>query len=78
MIFRIVNGMIAANEFVQSGGHDTVHESTRVKNAGAEPPVKVILEIDKQDWDFQIQAGAFRRVIMNICKYLHCHIWVSN
>lgn len=28
--------------------------------------MRVILDIDNVDWDFKIQAGAFKRVIMNL------------
>jgi signal transduction histidine kinase len=73
----IVNGMIAANKFrgvatdhlPLPAASDAPSHNCNSSKSGIIPDaslVRVILDIDHLDWDFKIQAGAFRRVIMNI------------
>ncbi|KAG4413400.1 hypothetical protein IFR04_013459 [Cadophora malorum] len=66
----LVNGMIVAREF--RGAQSTYLSSIAPPNdleASHNPPspaVNIILDIEHQDWNFKVQAGALRRIIMNI------------
>ncbi|KAH6681445.1 M3EW, histidine kinase-group I protein [Halenospora varia] len=69
----IVHGMIAANEY---RGTATGPELLPVSNDFCSPfrpktdkdrsSLQVIIDIEHRDWDFKVQAGALRRVVMNI------------
>ncbi|PMD36870.1 hypothetical protein L207DRAFT_90676 [Hyaloscypha variabilis F] len=70
----IVNGMIAANEFRNTSSNDPLlpnsgelisrHDQRAHRLRHSE--IEVIIDIEKRDWDFRVQAGALRRVVMNI------------
>jgi signal transduction histidine kinase/CheY-like chemotaxis protein len=66
----IVNGIMAAREF------SSLADSTSLARHGFSQPhdphpphessVEIILDFEKRDWNFKIQPGALRRIIMNI------------
>ncbi|KAE9378835.1 hypothetical protein N431DRAFT_148177 [Stipitochalara longipes BDJ] len=70
----IVNGMIAANEFRNTSSNDPLlPNSADLLSRNDQRPhrlrhseIDVIIDIEKRDWDFKVQAGALRRVVMNI------------
>jgi signal transduction histidine kinase len=65
--------MIAANEFSRSSRSSTsqppapfIPRRTSSLSEVFQAPVKVILDIDRQNYDFKVQAGALRRVLQNL------------
>ncbi|CZR54714.1 related to nik-1 protein (Os-1p protein) [Phialocephala subalpina] len=67
----IINGMIAAREF-RGTDDPTSAISREFRSAAAHAPrnrratLDIILDIERRDWYYNIQAGALRRVVMNI------------
>lgn len=69
----IVNGMIAANEYTSEHVGMSREHSDGILNDGVKPAkqreshhVAVVLDIETRPWNYRIQSGAVRRVIMNI------------
>lgn len=61
--------MMAASEFVGAKSEDLPMSTSmqhRLARTPGAPSVQVIVDIEQHDWEFEIQAGAFRRVIMNL------------
>ncbi|KAG9236744.1 M3EW, histidine kinase-group I protein [Amylocarpus encephaloides] len=62
----LINGMIAANEYNTAptrSGDLSIHISHQQQ---LRSQLAIILDIEGGDWEFTIQAGAIRRVVMNI------------
>jgi signal transduction histidine kinase/CheY-like chemotaxis protein len=61
---EVIHGMLAANEYL------TMADSTLLPKAQTsltdESQVHVILDFEHRDWNYRIQTGAFRRIVMNI------------
>jgi signal transduction histidine kinase len=59
----LLNGMIAGNEYQApvTGTVNLPSHQTEIRSRLA-----IILDVESRDWDFTIQAGALRRVVMNI------------
>lgn len=71
----LINGMMAAGEFRGAGSADpsipvfndfTLRDARRASHRLAPNAVEIIMDIEEYDWVFKVQAGALRRVIMNI------------
>ncbi|KAF4625939.1 hypothetical protein G7Y89_g12226 [Cudoniella acicularis] len=70
----IVNGMIAAKEYRGTAtgpatlpvSNDFLSPYQAQLNEGERAALQVIIDIEQRDWDFKVQAGALRRVVMNI------------
>jgi signal transduction histidine kinase/CheY-like chemotaxis protein len=69
----IVDGIMAARGFGGVGnsnpgvGEDYMHRHERRSSRLAyDCPVEIVLDFEQRDWDFQIQPGALRRIIMNL------------
>ncbi|KAG0652017.1 Hybrid signal transduction histidine kinase B [Hyphodiscus hymeniophilus] len=71
----LINGMIAAGEFRSAGSadpsipvsNDLTRDPRRPSFPQSHSAVEIILDIENNDdWSYKIQAGALRRVIMNI------------
>ncbi|TVY67501.1 Hybrid signal transduction protein dokA, partial [Lachnellula suecica] len=69
----VVNGMIAANEYRETTHGQvpftpSIDESrpSQVRRHSIRAPLDIILDIEHRDWEFCVQAGALRRVVMNI------------
>ena len=71
----IINGMIAANEFKGAGSGDASlpvsdellsRNTRRAPHSPAWPLLEIMIDIENRDWDFDVQAGAIRRIVMNI------------
>jgi signal transduction histidine kinase/CheY-like chemotaxis protein len=64
----IVNGIIAAREF--GGIQATMPYSQPIEQSnpmnGYDQQVEIILDFEDRDWNFKVQPGALRRIIMNI------------
>lgn len=70
---EVINGMIAASEYqhTQFAGTSKRPGIARITDPHVqyephERPVEVILDIEFREWNFRIQPGALRRIIMNI------------
>ncbi|KAH8585643.1 hypothetical protein B0O99DRAFT_646455 [Bisporella sp. PMI_857] len=65
----LVNGMIVAGEFRGAESTDLSIAVSKDLGASYNPTlsaVEIILDIERQDWVFKVQAGALRRIMMNI------------
>ncbi|KAK0100382.1 hypothetical protein ONS96_007662 [Cadophora gregata f. sp. sojae] len=68
----IVNGMIAAKEYRGTGdaslpgSNGTTSQFGRSVAAGPQKQLEIILDIEHRDWEYNVQPGALRRVVMNI------------
>ncbi|PVH82219.1 hypothetical protein DL98DRAFT_653296 [Cadophora sp. DSE1049] len=68
----IVNGMIAANEYRGTGdaslpgSNGTTSQLRRPVNPDQQKRLEIILDIEHRDWEYNVQPGALRRVVMNI------------
>jgi signal transduction histidine kinase len=66
--------MIAAREYRGAGSadpsipvsNDFARDPRRPSNLQSHNAVEIILDIEDNDWFYKVQAGALRRVIMNI------------
>lgn len=67
---EIINGMIAASEYQHAHLSSTTSHSGTARSLASkkrdEHPIEVIVDIESRDWDFVVQPGAIRRIIMNI------------
>lgn len=61
----IVNGIMAAREF-SSLGDSNGRSSEEDARPAYDNPVEIILDFENRDWNFKVQPGAIRRIIMNI------------
>ncbi|KAH7360859.1 M3EW, histidine kinase-group I protein [Rhexocercosporidium sp. MPI-PUGE-AT-0058] len=68
----LVNGMIAAKEYrgtvdTSPGiSNGTMSQVARQQNQDQQNPLEIILDIEHRDWEYNVQPGAVRRVVMNI------------
>jgi len=66
----IVNGIMAAREFGSLGDSTSIAPHGSSQPHHPRPPhessVEIILDFEKRDWNFKIQPGALRRIIMNL------------
>lgn len=66
---EVVDGMIVAKSFddISSSGDSTAgSRSVSQATKASEKLVEVVLDFDKQNWQFFTQPGALRRIVMNI------------
>ncbi|KAH6719671.1 M3EW, histidine kinase-group I protein [Leptodontidium sp. MPI-SDFR-AT-0119] len=67
-----VNGMIAANEYRGNGDTSPVISNGTLSPVGGQldrdqqKQLEITLDIEHRDWDYNVQPGALRRVVMNI------------
>lgn len=65
----VVEGMVAANGFRGSSlGDSSIPGSGRANliDVQQEAPLEVVIDFEKRDWDFRVEAGALRRIVMNL------------
>ncbi|KAH7417618.1 M3EW, histidine kinase-group I protein [Cadophora sp. MPI-SDFR-AT-0126] len=68
----IVNGMIAANEYRGTGdpwlpgSNGTTSDLGLPANADRQKKLEIVLDIEHRDWEYNVQPGALRRVVMNV------------
>ncbi|KAG4441077.1 hypothetical protein IFR05_003431 [Cadophora sp. M221] len=68
----IVNGMIAANGYRGNGdgslaiSNGTISSVGRQQDRAKQKQLEITLDIEHRDWDYNVQPGALRRVVMNI------------
>lgn len=64
----IVNGIMAAREFGTLSASNSAHRASHDldPSRGGYNAVEIILDFQNRDWDFKIQPGAIRRIIMNL------------
>lgn len=61
---EVINGMIAATRFK---GPDSDLLPPRLKQqTSGNHPIEIILNFEHRDWNYRIQPGALRRIIMNL------------
>lgn len=70
----IIHGMMAANEYRASGSQDiSLPFSSQFGSRTAQPVsnklhtrLEIIMDFENRDWVYNVQAGALRRIVMNI------------
>lgn len=64
----IVNGIMAAREFGTLSASNNAHQASHGFDVSHNyySAVEIILDFENRDWDFKVQPGALRRIVMNV------------